>query len=130
MVDFPAELRYTKSHEWIRKESEDIFTIGITDHAQEQLGDLVFVELPEIDAHVDSGDEVGVLESVKTAVDVYSPLAGKIVEVNEEALQSEPALINRDPYGDGWLYRIKIEDESELDNLLSANDYEAKIREE
>lgn len=130
MADFPDELGYTESHEWIRKESEDVFTIGITDHAQEQLGDLVFVELPKINTHVDSGDEVGVVESVKTAVDVYSPLTGKIVEVNEEALQSEPALINRDPYGDGWLYRIKIEDELELDNLLSANEYEAKIREE
>ena len=127
MVDCPAELRYTESHEWIRKESEGIFTIGITDHAQEQLGDLVFIELPEIGTHVDSGDEVGVVESVKTAVDVYSPLAGEIIEVNKEALQSEPALINRDPYGDGWLYRIKIEDESELDNLLSADDYEARI---
>ncbi|MFW0072898.1 MAG: glycine cleavage system protein GcvH [Coxiella-like endosymbiont] len=130
MAYFPDELRYTESHEWIRKENEDIFTIGITDHAQEQLGDLVFVELPKMDTHVDSGDEVGVVESVKTAVDVYSPLTGEIIEVNEEALQSEPDLINRDPYGDGWLYRIKIEDESELDNLLSANDYEAKIREE
>lgn len=130
MTDFPDELRYTESHEWIRKENGDIFTIGITDHAQEQLGDLVFVELPKIDTHVNSGDEVGVVESVKTAVDVYSPLTGEIVEVNKEALQSEPALINRDPYGDGWLYRIKIEDELELDNLLSADDYEAKIREE
>ena len=130
MADFPDELRYTESHEWIRKENKDIFTIGITDHAQEQLGDLVFVELPKMDIHVDIGDEVGVVESVKTAVDVYSPLTGEIVAVNEEALQREPALVNRDPYGDGWLYRIKIEDESELDNLLSANDYEAKIRED
>lgn len=130
MAYFPDELRYTESHEWIRKENEDVFTIGITDHAQEQLGDLVFVELPKMDTHVDSGDEVGVVESIKTAADVYSPLTGEIIEVNEEALQSEPALINRDPYGDGWLYRIKIEDESELDNLLSADDYEAKIREE
>ena len=130
MAGFPDELRYTESHEWIRKENEDVCTIGITDHAQEQLGDLVFVELPTIDTYVNRGGEVGVLESVKTAADVYSPLTGKIIEVNEEALKNEPALINRDPYGDGWLYRMKIEDESELDSLLSANDYKARIREE
>ncbi|QTS83730.1 glycine cleavage system protein GcvH [Coxiella endosymbiont of Amblyomma nuttalli] len=129
MAKFPVELRYTRRHEWIKRKREDIFRIGITDHAQEQLGDLVFVELPEIYTHVSSGDEVGVVESVKTAADVYSPLTGEIVEVNKKVLQ-DPALINHDPYGDGWLYCVKIEDESELDHLLSANDYEAKIREE
>ncbi|WP_100622615.1 glycine cleavage system protein GcvH [Candidatus Coxiella mudrowiae] len=129
MAEFPAELRYSKSHEWVRKESDGTFTVGVTDHAQEQLGDLVFLELPDVDSQVDASDEVAVVESVKTAADVYSPLTGEVVEVNE-ALQTDPALVNRDPYGDGWLYRIRPDDESELDELLNAPDYEALIQEE
>ncbi|MBT8506694.1 glycine cleavage system protein H [Coxiella-like endosymbiont of Rhipicephalus sanguineus] len=129
MAEFPAELRYSKSHEWVRKESDGTFTVGVTDHAQEQLGDLVFIELPDIDSQVDASDEVAVVESVKTAADVYSPLTGEVVEVNE-ALQTDPALVNRDPYGDGWLYRIRPNDESELDELLNASDYEALTQEE
>ncbi|AKQ33235.1 glycine cleavage system protein GcvH [Candidatus Coxiella mudrowiae] len=129
MAEFPAELRYSKSHEWVRKESDGTFTVGVTDHAQEQLGDLVFVELPDVDSQVDASDEVAVVESVKTAADVYSPLTGEVVEVNE-ALQTDPALVNRDPYGDGWLYRIRPDDESELDELLNAPDYEALTQEE
>ncbi|WP_304985536.1 glycine cleavage system protein GcvH [Coxiella-like endosymbiont] len=128
MVEFPAELHYSKSHEWVRKESDGTFTVGVTDHAQEQLGDLVFVELPDVDGQVDASDEVAVVESVKTAADVYSPLTGKVVEVNE-ALQTDPALVNRDPYGDGWLYRIRPDDESELDALLNAPDYETLTQE-
>lgn len=129
MAEFPAELRYSKSHEWVRKESDGTFTVGVTDHAQEQLGDLVFVELPDVDSQVDASDEVAVVESVKTAADVYSPLTGEVVEVNE-ALQTDPALVNRDPYGDGWLYRIRPDDESELNELLNAPDYEALTQEE
>lgn len=129
MAEFPAELRYSKSHEWVRKESDGTFTVGVTDHAQEQLGDLVFVELPDVDSQVDASDEVAVVESVKTAADVYSPLTGEVVEVNE-ALETDPALVNRDPYGDGWLYRIRPDDESELDELLNAPDYEALTQEE
>lgn len=129
MSDIPNELRYSKSHEWIRQEKADVYTIGITDHAQHQLGDLVFVELPEVDADVNAGDEVVVVESVKTAADVYSPLTGKIIEINE-SLQSQPAMVNQDPYGDGWLYRIKAEDESELDDLLDSDQYESEIAEE
>lgn len=129
MAEFPAELRYSESHEWIRKESNGTFMVGITDHAQKQLGELVFVELPDVDSQVDASDEVAVVESVKTAADVYSPLTGEVVEVNE-ALQTDPALVNRDPYGNGWLYRIRPDDESELDELLNAPDYEALIQEE
>ena len=129
MVKFHAELRYSKSDEWVRKESDDTFTVGVTNHAQEQLGDLVFVELPDIDSQVNASDEVAVMESVKTAVNVYSPLTGEVVEVNE-ALQKDPALVNHDPYGDGWLYRIKADDASEFDELLNASDYETLTREE
>lgn len=129
MSDIPNELRYSKSHEWIRQEKADVYTVGITDHAQHQLGDLVFVELPDVDVDVNAGDEVVVVESVKTAADVYSPLTGKIIEVNE-TLQSQPAMVNQDPYGDGWLYRIKADDESELDDLLDAEQYESELEEE
>ncbi|MDE3401113.1 MAG: glycine cleavage system protein GcvH, partial [Coxiella burnetii] len=126
---FPAELYYSKNHEWMRKESDETFTVGITDHAQEQLGDLVFVELPETNIHVDAGDEVAVVESVKTAADVYSPLSGKVIEINN-ALENEPATVNRDPYGDGWLYRITIDDEKELNDLLDADGYQTLIEAE
>lgn len=129
MTEFRAELRYSRSDEWVRKESDGTFTVGITDHAQEQLGDLVFVELPDVDSQVDASDEVAVVESVKTATNVYSPLTGEVVEVNE-ALQTDPALVNRDPYGDGWLYRIKTDDESEFDQLLTVGDYKTLTQEE
>lgn len=129
MTEFHAGLRYSRSHEWVRKESDGTFTVGVTDHAQEQLGDLVFVELPDVDSQVDANDEVAVVESVKTATNIYSPLTGEVVEVNE-ALQTDPALVNRDPYGDGWLYRIKADNESELDELLNAGDYKTLTQEE
>lgn len=129
MAEFPAELYYSKNHEWMRKESDETFIVGITDHAQEQLGDLVFVELPETNIHVDAGDEVAVVESVKTAADVYSPLSGKVIEINN-ALENEPATVNRDPYGDGWLYRITIDDEKELNDLLDADGYQTLIEAE
>ncbi|MBW5802494.1 glycine cleavage system protein GcvH [Coxiella endosymbiont of Ornithodoros amblus] len=129
MAEFPAELYYSKNHEWLRKESGETFTVGITDHAQEQLGDLVFVELPEMNIHVDAGDEVVVVESVKTAAEVYSPLSGKVIEINN-ALENEPAMVNHDPYGDGWLYRITIDDEKELNDLLDADDYQTLIEAE
>src|SRR3990167_3954343 len=129
MSDIPNELRYSKSHEWVRVDEGNLATIGITDHAQEQMGDLVFVELPEMDEHIDAGDEVAVVESVKTAADVYSPLSGAIIEINE-AVQSEPALVNRDPYGDGGLYRVKIDDVEELEGLMDGDAYEEAIKEE
>lgn len=129
MTEFRTGLRYSRSDEWVRKESDGTFTVGVTDHAQKQLGDLVFVELPDVDSQVDANDEVAVVESVKTATNIYSPLTGEVVEVNE-ALQTDPALVNRDPYGDGWLYRIKADNESELDELLNAGDYKTLTQEE
>src|SRR5437868_700615 len=105
MSKIPAQLQYTKSHEWVRQD-EEYFTVGITDHAQTMLGDLVYVELPEIESNLDSGQGCAVVESVKAAADIYSPLSGEVVEVNEAVIEN-PQLINDDPYGQGWLFRIK-----------------------
>lgn len=128
MSNHPDNLRYTSSHEWVREEGDNTFTVGITDHAQGMLGDIVFVELPEIDVDVSASDEVAVIESVKTAADVYTPLSGHIIAVNEQ-LTATPDVVNRDPYGDGWLFRIKVENASQLDDLLDANGYENSINE-
>lgn len=125
MSDCPRELHYTDSHEWVRLESDDTVTVGITDHAQHQLGDLVFVELPEVIA-MEKGDEMAVVESVKTAADVYAPITGKVIEVNPQ-LETRPELINEDPYGDGWICRIKPDDLEELDDLLDADQYQETI---
>lgn len=124
MSDTPRELHYTASHEWVRIESDDTVTVGITDHAQHQLGDLVFVELPDNNTVLEKGDEMSVVESVKTAADVYAPISGKVIEVNPQ-LESRPELINQDPYGDGWICRIQPEDMEELGELLDADGYEA-----
>lgn len=129
MSNVPAELKYTHSHEWVRSEGNDEYTVGITQHAQELLGDMVFVELPEVDSDVSREDEAGVVESVKAASDIYAPLSGTIVAVNEE-LDSAPELVNEEPYNEGWLFRIKISDSSELDELLSAEEYQALLAEE
>ena len=123
--DVPTELKYTKSHEWVRLDDDGLATVGITDHAQELLGDLVFVELPEVGADLGIGAECAVVESVKAASDAYAPVSGEITEVND-ALEDEPELVNSDPYGDGWMFRMKVSDASELDGLLSAEDYEAQ----
>lgn len=120
MSNIPAKLQYTHSHEWIKKES-DYFIVGITDHAQTMLGDLVYVELPEIEAQFESGEECAVVESVKAAADIYSPLSGEVIEVNE-AVINNPALINQDPYGKGWLFRIRRLDEGQTE-LLNADEY-------
>lgn len=122
MSDIPKELKYTKSHEWVRDEGDGIATVGITDHAQEALGDLVFVELPEQGDTVSAGDEMGVVESVKAASDLYSPLSGEVVEVNG-ALADTPEVINSDPYGDGWMVKVRLADAGELDALLDADAY-------
>jgi glycine cleavage system H protein len=122
-------LRYTASHEWIRVEDDGTAFIGITDHAQEAMGDLVYVDLPDIGTLVAAGDDVGVVESVKAASDIYAPISGEILAVNE-ALTDTPEVVNTDPYGDGWLFQIQIADESELAALLSAEDYEEKLSEE
>src|SRR3989338_6947358 len=123
MSDCPRDLHYTSSHEWVRLENDDSVIVGITDHAQHQLGDLVFVELPDTQSGMEKGDELAVVESVKTAADVYAPISGTIIEINPQ-LQSRPELINQDPYGNGWICRIKPDDISELDELMDADNYQ------
>lgn len=129
MSTIPKELKYTATHEWVRNEGDGIYTIGLTEHAQDLLGDMVFVELPEVGSNVDTGDDIAVAESVKAASDVYAPITGEIVEINEE-LENSPESVNSDPYGDGWLFKIKATDPSEVDGLLDAEAYEAVIEEE
>jgi len=121
MSDIPSDLKYVASHEWIRVEG-DVVTVGITDHAQELLGDVVFVELPEVGSELASGDDAGVVESVKAASDIYAPLSGEIVEVNE-LLVDAPETVNSDFYGDGWFFKIKLSDTSELEGLMDAAAY-------
>lgn len=122
MSDIPTDLKYRESHEWVREDEDDGVTIGITDHAQTQLGDMVFIELPEPGMSYAQGDACGVVESVKAASDFYAPVSGEVVEVND-ALQEEPGVVNSDPYGDGWLFRMLPSDTSELENLLDASEY-------
>ena len=129
MSNAPSHLRYTRSHEWIETISDDTYRIGISDHAQDLMGDMVFIELPEAGSTVSASDECAVVESVKAASDVYSPLSGEIIEINE-ALEDSPDLVNRDPYGDGWLFTVKATDSSELDELMSADEYVALTNEE
>jgi glycine cleavage system H protein len=122
------DLLYSKDHEWVREE-DDILVIGISDFAQEELGDIVFAELPEVEEEFETGDSFGVLESVKAVSDTYIPLGGKVVEVNEELLD-HPELINEDPYGDGWLIKIDPFDDTEMDELLTAEEYAEFLEEE
>jgi len=121
-MSLPVDLHYAKTHEWVSLEG-DIATVGITDFAQNQLSDLTFVELPEVDLDVTGGDEVAVLESVKAASDIYAPVAGTIIEVNS-VLEDKPELINDSPYKEGWIFKMKVEKEESVDNLLSAEEYE------
>ncbi|MEM1411750.1 MAG: glycine cleavage system protein GcvH [Pseudomonadota bacterium] len=122
MSNVPENLRYTESHEWADAEQADAIKVGITDHAQAQLGDLVFVELPTVGDEFDQGDACAVVESVKAASDIYAPIAGEIVAVNE-ALEDDPALVNTDPYGGGWLFAVKPADDGALEDLLDAETY-------
>ena len=122
MMELPMEFRYTSSHEWIQIE-DGIATIGITDFAQQQLGDITYVELPQVDDEISGGQEAAVVESVKAASDVFAPISGAVVEVNE-ALEESPERINIDPYGEGWLYRVRMSAPEEEDQLLSAEEYE------
>ena len=124
MSNTPAELKYAASHEWARLEG-DVVTVGITDHAQDALGDLVYVELPTVGDQVSAGDEAGVVESVKAASDIYAPVSGEIIAVNE-SLADTPETVNSEPYEGGWLCKIKASDVSELDKLLSADEYAAQ----
>ena len=121
----PQDLKYTKSHEWIRVEG-DIAVVGITHHAQHELGDIVFVELPEVDEEFDAEDECATIESVKAASDTYCPVSGKIVEVNED-LEDAPETINNSPYEEGWLFKVEMSDSSQLGSLMSADEYKEEI---
>ncbi|MGF1450870.1 MAG: glycine cleavage system protein GcvH [Opitutales bacterium] len=120
-MNLPSDLKYAKTHEWVRLSGE-LATIGITDHAQSQLGELVFVELPEIGRTVEPEEATAVVESVKAASDVYAPMSGEVVEVNE-ALSDNPEQVNDDAFGEGWLFRMKVSDEAQLSNLLDADAY-------
>lgn len=128
MSSVPTNCKYTKTHEWARQESDGSITIGITDHAQDALGDMVFVELPEVEKEVTATKECGVVESVKSASDIFSPLSGKVVAVNEKVVAA-PALLNTDPQGEGWLFRITINDKNEFEKLMDAKQYQAYLDE-
>lgn len=128
MSNVPNELKYRDSHEWVRKEADGTYTVGITEHAQELLGDMVFVDLPDVGNTYSQGDDCAVAESVKAASDIYAPISGEIIEVNS-ALDGEPELVNSAPYAEGWLFKIKASDESELDSLMDADAYKTSIDE-
>lgn len=128
MSNVPNELKYRESHEWVRKEADGTYTVGITEHAQELLGDMVFIDLPDVGSSFAAGDDCAVAESVKAASDIYAPLSGEIVAIND-ALEASPEQVNSEPYASGWLFRIKASDESELDQLLDADAYLASIDE-
>ena len=128
MSNVPSDLKYASSHEWVRSEGNGVYTVGITEHAQELLGDMVFVDLPEVGREVAAGEDCAVAESVKAASDIYSPISGEIVAVNDE-LEGSPELVNSEPYGTGFLFQIKASDESELANLLDAEAYAASVEE-
>ena len=122
MSEIPGDLKFLKSHEWARAEDDGLVRVGISEHAQEQLGDVVYVELPEVGSDAAVGDSIAVVESVKAASDIYPPVSGKVVEVNE-LLDDKPEAINEDAYGDGWIFAIEPSDRDELDELLGPDDY-------
>ena len=125
MSNIPAELKYVASHEWLRLEADGSVTVGITDHAQELMGDIVFVELPEVGANLAADEQAGVVESVKAASDIYAPIAGEVLEVNQELVDA-PDTANTDPYGAAWFFRIKPANAADLDGLMDAAAYEAE----
>lgn len=122
MSNIPSELRYAKSHEWVRVEEDGSLVVGISDHAQDQLGDVVYVELPDTGQILSVGDEAGVVESVKAASDVYTPVSGEVIEINP-LLEDDPEIINTQPYEDGWFYKLQPSDIDELDDLMTSDDY-------
>jgi glycine cleavage system H protein len=126
MTNIPSHLKYTESHEWVDANDEGKARIGITNHAQEALGDLVFVELPVVGDEISQGDPTAVVESVKAASDIYTPLSGKVIAVNED-LDGDPAIINSDPYNDGWLFELELTDSEELEGLKGAEAYEESL---
>ena len=125
-MTIPADLKYMQSHEWVRENDDGTLTVGITEFAQEQLGDVVFVETPEVDLECEAEQAIAVVESVKAASDIYAPVAGKIVETNA-ALADEPELVNSSPYENGWLYQLQPSDGTDIENLMDAEGYEAHI---
>lgn len=129
MSHIPSELRYTSTHEWVRLEENNEAVVGITYHAQAMLGDMVFVELPELGSVLLEGDDVAVAESVKAATDVYTPVSGTVIGVNDE-LEASPEQINQDPYGAGWLFRVRLEEAEELDGLMDAESYQQMLENE
>ena len=126
MSSIPSDLKYVASHEWLKLEDDGIITVGITDHAQDLLGDVVFVELPEVGRTVSADEEIAVVESVKAASDVYAPIAGEIVEINDELVDS-PELANEDPYGKAWFFKIKPANPADYDGLMTADEYENSL---
>jgi len=128
MSNVPSDLKYISSHEWIREEDDGTVTVGITDHAQELLGDIVYVELPEVDSEVALEDEIAVVESVKAASDIYAPLSGTIIAVNE-SLEDTPEIMNSSPFDDGWMFKMQPSEPSELNNLMDAETYQNEIEE-
>lgn len=127
-MEFPEDLKYSKEHEWVLVEG-NVATVGITDYAQDQLGDIVFVEMPAIGDKVSKEDAFGVVESVKAVSDIYAPVSGKVLEVNDD-LPDNPEMVNEDPYGDGWMIKIEMNDPEELQDLMSATEYEEYVAEE
>ena len=129
MSQTPNELKYASSHEWARLEEDGTVSVGISDHAQEALGDVVFVELPEVGTVLAAGDDAGVVESVKAASDIYAPVGGEVIGINEQ-LEDEPEVVNTDPYNDGWFFKLRPSDTNELEALLSAGDYQQQCDDE
>ena len=126
MSNIPAELKYASSHDWVRNEGDGTYTVGISDHAQGLLGDMVFIDLPDVGDEITAGEDCAVGESVKAASDIYAPISGEVVAINEE-LEDSPELVNSDAFGEGWLFRVKASDESELAALLDAAGYAESI---
>jgi len=129
MSNIPSDRKYAVTHEWAQIDSSGVVTVGITDHAQDALGDVVFVELPEIGAHIDAGEEAGVVESVKAASDIYAPISGEVIEVNA-ALEDSPELVNGDPYHEGWFFRLRADEPGDIDGLLDAAGYQESLDED
>ncbi|AOY88841.1 glycine cleavage system protein H [Marinobacter salinus] len=126
MSDIPADLKYIETHQWVRVSDDGTATVGITDFAQEQLGDVVYIGVPDLGVTVNGGEEAGVAESVKSASDVFSPVTGEVIAVNE-TLEDEPEKVNEDPYGDGWLFKVKLVDQGELDGLMDPEAYSEHV---
>jgi glycine cleavage system H protein len=125
-MHFPEELQYTKEHEWIRVEEDNVAVIGITDFAQGELGDIVYVDVDTVDVELEQNDVFGVVEAVKTTSDLYMPIGGRVMEVNPQ-LKNSPELVNSDPYGEGWIIKVELSDPSELSSLMDADEYEALV---